>query len=89
VAWNGDRVGLAWSDASVGQAEIFFAAFDARGAPAGGSVRLTHTAAASLVPCIRAWQGGFALAWNETGPAPADAHDGGPGRSVIDVTLVR
>ena len=45
--------------------------------------------AAPLIPCIRAWQDGFALEWNETEAAPADGHGGGPGRSVIDVTLTR
>ena len=33
VAWNGERVGLAWSDKTPGQHEIYFQSFDGAGQP--------------------------------------------------------
>jgi hypothetical protein len=88
VAWNRDRVGLAWSDASSGQAEVFFADFDRRGQPLAPTRQVTSSPAASLIPCIRAWQDGFALAWNETELEQKGGHGGGGGHSTIHVTLV-
>lgn len=78
VAWNGDRVGLAWSDTvdePVPQLDIFFAAFDERASRLGPVRRITRTRASSLVPAIRPWRDGFALAWNEYAPARA-VHEG-------------
>jgi hypothetical protein len=65
TAWSGDRLGLAWCDDSEGQAEIYFAEFDASGAPRGDTQRLTTTRAGSLIPSIHRWRSGFVLAWNE------------------------
>jgi hypothetical protein len=67
VAWNGERVGLAWSDQTDGEAgehEIHFQEFDA-GRARSQSRRVTDNATASLVPAIRPWRDGFVLAWNE------------------------
>ena len=74
TAWNGDRLGLAWSDDTPGQHEIYFADFDAAGTPRGAARRLTETRAGSLIPAIRPWRDGFALAWIEYQGAP-EGHD--------------
>ena len=76
MAWNGDRLGLAWSDKTPGQHEVYFAAFDRAGAPRESERRVTSTAEWSLVPAIRAHGTGFALAWTEYIPASAESHQG-------------
>ena len=75
--WNADRLGLAWSDNSDGQYDVFFQAFDALGSRVGDEQRLTRTPSASLIPAIRPWDSGFILVWNETElPADAAGHTG-------------
>ena len=75
VEWNADRLGLAWSDDSSGQHEVFFQAFDTSGARVGVQRQVTRTPAASLIPAIRPWSTGFILVWNETDlPAEAGGH---------------
>lgn len=77
VAWSqsGDRLGLAWSDEMGasdrfgGQKEIHFATYDRSGKPLAPAVRVTSTPEESLIPAIRAFQSGFALAWTEYQPA--------------------
>lgn len=76
VAWNGDRVGLAWSDKTSGQHEVYFESFDAAGASREAARRITETPPWSLVPAIRAWGRGFALAWTEYIPATEELHEG-------------
>ena len=76
LAWNAGRVGLAWTDTIDGQHEVYFRLFDADGAPLGDASRITQNDTWSLVPAIRAWRDGFALAWNEYRPASAEIHDG-------------
>jgi hypothetical protein len=76
VAWNAGRVGLAWSDKTSAGHEIYFESFDGDGNALGAAERLTRTEAWSLVPAIRAWQNGFALAWTEYSPASNELHDG-------------
>ena len=65
VAWNGRRIGLAWSDDTEGQYEVYFRGFNENGEPLAGATRLTDNDTASRVPSIRAAGSGFALAWNE------------------------
>lgn len=87
VAWNQGRIGVAWSDDTVGQHEVHFQSFDAAGVAMREAIRVTETAEASLIPAIRPWRDGFALAWNEYRPqASADAH--ASGRSRISTALV-
>jgi hypothetical protein len=75
VEWNADRLGLAWSDDTSGQHEVFFQAFDTSGARVGVQRQVTRTPAASLIPAIRPWSTGFILVWNETDlPAEAGGH---------------
>jgi hypothetical protein len=83
VAWNEERVGLAWSDETDGQDaqhEIYFQEFDA-GRARSAPRRITANSTASLVPAIEPWRDGFALAWNEYLPAAAAA----PATSAIAV----
>lgn len=75
VAWNEDRIGLAWSDTTDGQLEIYFQPFDSRGRPLSDARRVTSNRTSSLIPAIEPWGRGFALAWNEYVPA-AGAHAG-------------
>jgi hypothetical protein len=65
VAWNADKLGLAWNDNDPGQHEIHFQAFDAEGHALGQARRLTNTAADSLIPAIVPFGTGFMLGWNE------------------------
>jgi hypothetical protein len=87
TAWNGGRLGLAWCDDTEGQHEIYFAEFDTAGTPRGAAERLTDTRAGSLIPAIRAWRAGFALAWIEYQGGP-DGHDV-QSRSQVLLQLVR
>ena len=76
LAWNGDRVGLAWCDNSINrQHEVYLAQFDFRGTNVGGTLRLTNNTSNSLIPAIHPWRDGFALVWNEF----VQGRDGGHG----------
>jgi hypothetical protein len=84
VGWNGNRIGLAWSDTADGQLEIYFQPFNAAGRPLSDARRVTRNATSSLIPAIEAWRTGFALAWNEYVPG-AEGH---AGTSEIAFTVV-
>ena len=73
LAWNGARIGLAWSDDSGGTYDVFFQPFDAAGRPLELPRRISDSATNSLIPAIEPWRDGFALAWDEVVPAPAGA----------------
>ena len=76
LRWGaGDTLGLAWSDDSEGQHEVYFQAFDADAMPLGPARRITRNPTSSLIPAIRATRDGFALLWNEFKPG-AEAHAG-------------
>ena len=77
LAWNGDRIGLSWSDKTSGQHEVYFESFDATGTPREAARRLTGNTTWSLAPAIRPRGDGFALAWNEYQPESVEVHDGG------------
>lgn len=87
LAWNGNRIGLAWSDDTGGNYEVFFRPFDVAGEPLGITRRLTTSAAHSMIPAIKPWRDGFALAWDEVAPADAGVHDAAT-RSEIMFTRV-
>lgn len=87
VAWNSDRVGLAWSDDTAGNYEIHFQPFDAAGAPLGAPVKLTDTATHSLIPAIERWRDGFALAWDEIVPGAHGMHDPNTRAEVLFTTV--
>ena len=69
LAWNGGRIGLAWSDDSSGNYEVFFQPFDAAGRPMESPRRVSDAATNSLIPAIEPWRDGFALAWDEVAPS--------------------
>ena len=76
LAWNAGEVGLAWSDKTPGVHEVFFQRFDSTGMPIGSEERITRSSAWSLVPAIRPWHKGFALAWTEYQPTSSQIHEG-------------
>lgn len=88
LAWEGDRVGVAWSDEIDGQHEVYFQAFDAQGQPLGERRRITDSAPSSLIPAIRARSGRFALAWTEYNPGESTGGHGPAARSEIAFTLI-
>lgn len=75
VAWNGERIGLAWCDDSRGAYDVYFGTFDAQGEVVAEIRRVTDTPEHALIPAIRAWNDGFALAWNEVAPGPSGMYD--------------
>lgn len=86
LAWNGPLLGLAWSDDTEGQHEIYFQFFDANGRELAPAERITETARASLVPAVVPAGERFALAWNEY-EAAAEGH-GSTGQSEIAFNVV-
>ena len=76
LAWNAGEIGLAWSDKTPGVHDVFFRRFDRAGMPIGSEQRVTQTSAWSLVPAIRPWGKGFALAWTEYQPTSSQIHEG-------------
>jgi len=86
VAWNGERIGLAWSDQLDGPHDVVFQSFDENGAALGESERITATAARSSIPAIRPWRSGFAIAWNEVERGAGGVH-GPDARSEVDLFL--
>ena len=87
VAWNGGRVGLAWSDDTEGEAEVHFQAFDDRGVALHAAERLTHNPTASLIPAIQPWGDGFVLAWNEDVVAERGDHRSGGRSDIVFATV--
>ena len=85
LTWNRDRVGLAWCDDTVGQHEIYLSQFDSAGTRRGNVQRVTDTTPDSLIPAIRPWRNGFALAWIEY--LGKDDHDA-RGRSQVLLKIV-
>ncbi len=74
LAWNGERLGLAWSDDSTGNYEVYFEPFDVHGAPLAPPPRMTQNATGSLIPAIKPWRDRFALAWSEIEPGAHGVH---------------
>jgi hypothetical protein len=89
VTWGGragdERLGLAWSDNTEGEHEIYFQAFAPNGHALAPARRVTTNSSASLIPAIVPAGDGFALAWNEY----VAAAKGKPASSQIAFTLVR
>src|SRR5882672_5891455 len=88
LAWNGARIGLAWSDDSSGQFEIYYRPFAVSGDALGAQKRVTDNMTNSLIPAIKAWQDGFALAWSEVTPAAGGPHEPNT-RSEVLFSVVR
>ena len=66
---------------------MYVARFDERGVPIGAAIRLTDNVSDSLIPAIRSWRNGFALAWNEFVRGRAGGH-GDDGRSAVWFSFV-
>lgn len=75
TAWNGDRLGLAWCDDTLGQHEIYFEVFRDDGRGVAPARRLTDNATQSMIPAILPAGSAFALVWNEVTPGPGGGHD--------------
>jgi hypothetical protein len=87
VAWNRQRVGLAWSDDSDGNYEVYFQSFDAGNYPQSAPQRLTETPTNSLIPAITPWGDGFAVAWDEVMPGAEGMHDDATRAEVLFMTV--
>jgi hypothetical protein len=87
LAWNGDRIGLAWSDDSGGNYEVYFQPFDGDGMALAAARRITETAPSSMIPAIKPWRDGFALAWDEVVAAREGAHDEATRAEVMFTTV--
>ena len=74
LAWNGDRLGVAWCDDSPGNQELFFQSFNRDGRAEAPPTRITTTSASSSIPAIKPWNSGFALLWNEHDPITGEGH---------------
>jgi hypothetical protein len=72
VAWNGRRIGVAWSDDTDGEPAIYFRGFNESGEPLSRATQLTGGDRVSIVPSIRASGSGFAIAWNESTPSGSE-----------------
>ena len=76
LASNGERIGLAWSDDTSGNYEVFFQSFDADGISlALPPRRLSDTPTNSMIPAIEPWRDGFALAWDRWPMRPDGVRD--------------
>lgn len=75
LSWNGERLGLSWSDDSDGNYDAFFQSFDRLGRPIVAPLRVSKSSSHALVPAIRPWRDGFALAWDEVTFGRDGAHD--------------
>jgi len=65
LAWNGNGYGLVWSDQRDGNAEIYFARFDAAMAKIGTDLRVTNASGTSDNPWI-VWTGSaYGIAWED------------------------
>ena len=87
VAWNGQQFGLAWSDNSEGQHEVYFQTFDLAGDSLQEPQRITRNETGSFIPAIESAGDRFALAWNEDVVEMRGALGTG-GRSEIVFTLL-
>jgi len=87
AAWNGERVGLAWTDSEADGQQIFYQSFTPDGEPRTPAEQLTSSGSSSLIPAITPWASGFAIAWNEVDAGSGSAHYGS--RSEIHLIRLR
>jgi len=64
LAWNGDRLELAWCDNRTGRFEVYVRSFDASGKPLGQERRVSDLSSAGSIPSIQPDGTGFLVAWN-------------------------
>ena len=87
VAWNGAAFGLAWSDQTDSNYDVYFRAFSTDGRPLADAQRLTTNPTESLIPAIEPTADGFGLAWNEDVEEERTSHLVG-GRSEVVFSIV-
>jgi hypothetical protein len=73
LAWNGDRLALAWNEDQGSRIAVRVQLFSPQGQPQGEATLLSGAAARALVPSIRRWRKGFVVAWNEFASGTGDA----------------
>jgi len=74
LSWNGEVIGLAWSDEEAGQRQIFTRTFEANGTPLGPVRHFAPVEGSASVPAIRARGADFLLAWNDYVIASGSVH---------------
>ncbi len=89
VAWNGQRLGLAWTDDTRGRADAYYQVFDAALVPEGAARPLLQTRDTASIPSIVPAGPGFAIAWNEYAQDPVAAAHGGIRTSKAMLARVR
>jgi hypothetical protein len=87
LTWNGARLGLSWQDEVGGSTGAFVAGFDTAGRMVGTPRRLDAGAARALIPAIRPWRRGFAVAWNDFLPGAGGPQEP-PRSSIAEVAFV-
>lgn len=87
LAINGERIGLAWCDDSSGNYEVFFQPFDAAGNSLAPPRQMSATSTNSMIPAIKPWRDGFALAWDEVVPREPGASDDATRAEVVFTTV--
>lgn len=87
VSWNGAEVGVAWSDDTEGNPEVYFQRFAADGSTIHSPLRVTRNSTSSWVPAIQSADHGFALSWNEDVVELRGSH-GEDGRSEVAFALI-
>jgi len=87
LAVNGDRIGLAWCDDSSGNYEVFFQPFDWAAKPLAAPRQLSDTATNSMIPAIKPWRDGFAMAWDEVVPRAEGAPEDSTRAEVVFTTV--
>ena len=75
---------VAWYDTRDGNAEIYIRLLDGNSRLSGPERRLTGGNTWSILPAIRSWRAGFALAWTEYQPTSSQSHEG-PGEVAFAV----
>lgn len=65
VAWNGSRLGVAWTDDTRGRADAYCQVFNPSLVPEGPARVLLQTHDTASIPSIVPTGPGFAIAWNE------------------------
>lgn len=81
LAWNDRRLAVCWDEEEADTVAAYAAVFDASGRQQVAPHRLDSGVARALIPAIRPWRRGFALAWNDYVPDADDAHQ--PPRSSV------
>ena len=77
LAWNVDRLEIAWCDNRTGTTQVYARSFDSTGRALGPERRLSHAGTTGSIPSVQPYGTGFLVAWNEyrSVPNPGHGHD--------------